>query len=190
MSLSHCCMKLETEIKLRVKDAAEMRRRRKEAGAVHKRTARQVDGIFDYPDSRMKKKGEVMRLRVLIPVWPDGKRVAIVTHKGKKEGNGAVKVRREDEFATNDLKGALEELESMGLVKKLEYLKLTEFWKLGRVKITLDNFPQYPELGYFLELEADLKEIEKGMKLLSLSRKDAVKETYPEMIWKIIDKKN
>ncbi|MEK6953411.1 MAG: class IV adenylate cyclase [Candidatus Micrarchaeota archaeon] len=182
-------MMLETEIKLRVKDPKKIREKLRAAGALHTKTAKQVDGIFDYPDGRMKKKGEVMRLRVLIPIWPDGERIAIVTRKGKKRGKGAVKVRTENEFETDDLKGALEELKEQGLEKKLEYMKQTEFWTLGKIKVTLDHFPHFPELGYFLELEASLKEIEKGMKLLSLSKKDAVKETYPEMMWKILNKK-
>lgn len=179
-------MKLETEIKLRVKDPKGIREKLAQAGARHTKTAKQIDGIFDYPDSGLKKKGEVMRLRVLIPIWPDGERIAIVTHKGKKKGRGAVKVRSEDEFTTKDLKGALEELGRMGLVKKMEYLKHTEFWKLRRIKITLDNFPHFPELGYFLELEADEKEIARGMRLLGLSGKDAVRETYPEIMAKVI----
>ncbi|MFH1258170.1 MAG: class IV adenylate cyclase [Candidatus Micrarchaeota archaeon] len=179
---------IETEIKLKVKNVPEMRERLKNAGATHTKTTRNYDGIFDYPDHRLKKKGEVMRLRVIEPVWPDGERKAILTFKGKKKEKGAIKEREETEFETKDLGGALMELHELGLRKQLEYLKVTEFYKLGKIKITLDHFPHYSELGYFLELEANRREIEAGMKKLKLSWKDAASETYPEMLRKIIRK--
>lgn len=175
---------IETEIKLKVKNAAEMRKMLKEAGAVHTKTARNYDSFFDYPDNRLKNKGEVMRLRIMEPVWPDGDRKAILTFKGKKKETGAIKEREETEFETKDLGGALMELHELGLRKQLEYLKATEFYRLGKNKITLDHFPHYPELGYFMELESSRSEIEKGMKKLKLQIKDAVQETYPEMLKK------
>ncbi|MFH0972133.1 MAG: class IV adenylate cyclase [Candidatus Micrarchaeota archaeon] len=178
-------MKLETEVKIAVKDPQGMRKRLKAAGAVHARTARQYDGIFDFPDGKLKKHGEVMRLRVFEPVWPDGEKKAIVTFKGKKREKGIAKVREETEFETDDIGGALLALHELGLEKKLEYLKVTEFYRLGKVKITLDHFPHYHELGYFIELEANKPEIEKGMKRLELSAKDVVHETYPEIVSRV-----
>jgi predicted adenylyl cyclase CyaB len=179
-------MKYETEVKIKVKDPAAMRKKLHESGALHTKTARQYDGIFDFKDERLKKNGEVMRLRVLEPVWPDGDRKAIITFKGKKKSAGITKVRSETEFETDDIGGSLIALHELGLVKKLEYLKITEFYKLGKIKITLDHFPHYRELGYFIELEANKREIEKGMKLLNLKKKDGVKETYPEILHRII----
>ncbi len=175
-------MNLETEVKVRAKDPQGMRRRLREAGAVHTRTARQHDGIYDFQDGKLKKRGEVLRLRVFEPVWPDGKKKAILTFKGKKREKGIVKVREETEFETDDIGGALLALQEMGLVRKLEYLKVTEFYKLGKIKITLDHFPHFHELGYFIELEANKRDIEIGMKKLKFGAKDVVHETYPEIV--------
>ncbi|MFH1258183.1 MAG: CYTH domain-containing protein [Candidatus Micrarchaeota archaeon] len=175
-------MPVETEIKIRVKDAAAVRKKLEAAGAAHTKTARQYDGIFDFRDGRLMRRGELFRLRVLEPVWPDGDKTVILTFKGKKKRKGVVKEREETEFETKDMGGAMIALHEMGLEKKMEYLKKTEFYKLGKIKITLDHFPHYPELGHFIELEADEREINRGMRLLGLSKKDAVKETYPELI--------
>jgi predicted adenylyl cyclase CyaB len=173
---------IETEIKLRVNDPAEMRIRLKEAGAVHRKTGRNHDSFFDYPDKRLQKKGELMRLRITDQIWPDGKRKAVLTFKGRKTQKGAIKQREETEFETKDLGGALIELHELGLRKQLEYLKVTEFYKMGELKITLDHFPHFRELGYFMELEGTEKQIATGMKKLKLNKKDAEMQAYPEIL--------
>ncbi len=175
-------MGVEIEIKLKVEDAPKLRKKLIESGGVHTSTARQIDGIFDFPDERLKRRGEVMRLRVFEPVWPDGERVAIVTFKGKNKGKGKLKSRTETQMETDDLGGAMETLREMGLGRKMEYLKLTEFYQLGKLKVTLDRFPHFADLGYFIELEGSKAEIEKGLKKLKLQKKNAVRETYPEII--------
>jgi predicted adenylyl cyclase CyaB len=177
---------IETEIKLKVNDPAEMRVRLKAAGAMHKKTGRNHDSFFDYPDKRLQRKGELMRLRVTDQIWPDGDRKAVLTFKGKKTQKGAIKRREENEFETKDLGGALVELYELGLRKQLEYLKVTEFYKFKELKITLDHFPHFRELGYFMELEGTEKQIEMGMKKLKLSNKDAELRAYPEIISKLV----
>ncbi|MEK6842958.1 MAG: class IV adenylate cyclase [Candidatus Micrarchaeota archaeon] len=181
-------MALEIEIKLHVTDPSKMRSKIKEAKGMHTGTARQYDGIFDFPSGKLFKRGELFRLRVLEPVWPDGDKTAIITFKGKRKLKGAVKSREETEFETHDIPGALLTLKEMGLEKKMEYLKSTEFYKLGKLKITLDHFPHYKELGYFLELEGTRLDIAKGMKKLGLSEKDAEKLSYPEIMARLLKK--
>lgn len=182
-------MALEIEIKVHVKDPSRMRSKIKEARGQHTKTARQYDGIFDFPNGKLFKRGELFRLRIIEPVWPDGEKKAIITFKGKRKLNGAVKSREETEFETGDIRGALLTLKEMGLEKKMEYLKSTEFYRLGKLKITLDHFPQLKELGHFIELEGTRLDIEKGMKKLGLDEKDAEKLSYPEIMAKLFKKK-
>jgi predicted adenylyl cyclase CyaB len=183
-------MALEIEVKARVRDLHGMRTL-VEHIAPYVRTVKQVDTILDYADGRLKKHGKVMRVRELETIHGRGKgaKKTVITLKGKRRDDGS-EVKRREEIEEEALAGAQEVFfaaAEMGLHPKLAYEKIREDYGEGELKICIDFFPRHAQLGHFIEIEAPSeKEVKAAMEQLGIERRDVVKETYPEIIGKLI----
>ncbi|MFH1199490.1 MAG: hypothetical protein V1708_00315, partial [Candidatus Micrarchaeota archaeon] len=67
------------------------------------------------------------------------------------------------------------------------YEKIREDYGQGGLKICIDFFPRHAHLGHFIEIEAPSeKEVRAVMEQLGIERRDVVKETYPEIIGRLV----
>lgn len=88
------------------------------------------------------------------------------------------KKRPETNLPVDNAKSALELLKGLGFKKEWTYEKKREYIKIGKAIVTIDKMPV---VGYFLEIEAEPKQIEKTVKLLGLDLKDGIKKGYPTL---------
>ena len=175
---------MEVEVKCR----ADVRAlRRKLAGkARYVQTVRQKDYLLDYKDAKLKKKDQVFRVReeyVLHgPNW--GEKRVFVTFKGKKRKAKLAKVREEvEEEVHANVEEVLAEAEGMGLRPRLQYEKIREYYQMKEASVEIDFFPQYKELGPFVEIEGkDERHIANVMKQLGLKREDVEPKSYPQLV--------
>ena len=124
----------------------------------------EVDASFyDFPDSRLKKDGSLLRLRT------KGEN-AELTFK-KKISKEEAKIMKELEIKLDDPASMKRILDTIGLVKQKSYVKYRSSYKLGDVSFELDTFPGIPT---FLEIEApSIAEIKVHAEKLGLSMADA-----------------
>lgn len=171
----------EIEVKVRVSDVTELKRRLASLGARFKARARQLDSILDFADGRLRKGDQLLRVREIVE---KGKRVTIVTFKGPQQRAARLKVREEVQFETGGKKKEVVKLFSrLGLREFLEFEKLTEFWELRGAKISLDSFPKIPEMGKFFEIEAASEKKVLGlMRLMGVDADDVEPRNYVEMV--------
>lgn len=160
---------VETEVKIRVADAAGALNRLHDAGLVQK-TPRlfEVNQVFDRPTGEIRARGELLRIR----------RVAdnvIITYKGKAEV-GVHKSREELEISVSDFATCEKIFLRIGFVQIFRYEKYrTEFHRPGEPGIvTLDETP----IGTFLELEGSPEWIDTLANLLGFRPADYVTASY------------
>jgi adenylate cyclase, class 2 len=127
---------------------------------------------YDYPDERLKKNGECLRLRT------KGDKVEF-TYKGtitKEE----VKAMNELEVNVSNL-GILEQmLLALGFEKTKEQIKHRSSYRLGEVSFEFDTLPNLPT---YLEIEAPNRELlQKSVERLGYSMKDTKPWTGGDVI--------
>ncbi|MFH1107467.1 MAG: class IV adenylate cyclase [Candidatus Micrarchaeota archaeon] len=184
-------MALEIEAKARVRDLHGLRTL-VEAFAPYRRTVKQTDSILDYADGRLKRRGKVMRVREEEVLHGEGagEKRTVITLKGKRRDAGSAVKRREEteEEALSGMHDVLEAAGELGLRPVLAYEKIREDYDArdGGIKICIDSFPRHKELGHFIEIEAKSgKEVRRVMAELGIEDRDAVRQTYPEIIGKL-----
>jgi adenylate cyclase class 2 len=166
--------KKEVEIKLRLTDVAEGRRRLRQAGfRVVRRRVLERNVIFDTPGHALRRRGLLLRLRT------SGAR-SLVTFKGPSE-RGKHKIRKEIEF---ELRGGgeacLEVFEALGYRPAFRYEKYRTEYVLKPVsagRAMLDETP----VGVFLELEGPPHWIDRTARRLGFREADYVTATYAEL---------
>lgn len=143
-------MAVETEIKFRVADLDDLRRRLQAAG-FHLETPRSFESnvLYDTPDRRMRARTEILRIRDYAGKWK-------LTHKRLPEGSlGADppaerhKHRIETETEVSDGEALAEVFRSLGLVAAFRYEKWRTEWSDGQGHCVVDETP----IGNYAELE-------------------------------------
>lgn len=189
----------EIEVKLRVADMGAFARRLKALGAKRLGRVHEMNTLYDTPRGRFRKRGHLLRLRVLTPA--DGATTrhggasagprALLTFKGPslrlEEANGPrgsggpggqrYKVRRELEVALDDPGPARAILEALGLVRAFRYEKFRTSYAVPRhsgVKLELDETP----IGTFAEIEGPPRSIDRLARRLGYSPKDYITLSY------------
>src|SRR5579883_2221618 len=152
---------VETEIKLRVPDAAHGRRLLRSAGfRVSQRRAFEANTVFDTADLRLRKR--------------EVRRAGKLTYKGPGS-SGRHKSREELEIAAADPRTLSAILEKLGFHPAFRYEKYrTEFRRDGGGEATLDETP----IGVFLELEGSPRWIDRTARRLGFSERDYVTLSY------------
>ncbi len=165
----------ETEIKLAVRDAKEIRWRLTELGF---RTvlARHFESnyLFDFPDQRLRK------ARCLIRVRLAGDR-GLLTYKGSPVSSHDYKIRREIETHVEDGHQMGEILLHLGLRQVFCYEKFRTIYA-PRGKRDVDEAPHVvfdeTPIGNYLELEGPQRWIDEVARQLGFSRRDYITESY------------
>jgi adenylate cyclase class 2 len=139
-------MAIETEIKFRIDDAAELANRLEKAGfRLETPRAFESNVLFDTPDRAMRARTEILRIRHY------GER-CVVTHKRLPDvgpGEDLHKHRVETETTVGDGDVLAEIFESVGLVAVFRYEKWRSEWSDGEGHCVVDETP----IGNFAELE-------------------------------------
>jgi adenylate cyclase class 2 len=168
----------ETEIKLRVRDAAELKRRLRQLGWHAARRRDERNFVYDRPDGSLKAAGYLLRVREI------GKRCAL-TVKAPTAAKSIHKVREEYEIQTRDTGELRRILEALGYQLSWRYDKFrTSFRKPDAGKIELDQTP----IGDFVELEGEPAWIDQTAAELGFSKDEYITKTYAELFFEYRDK--
>lgn len=166
----------ETEVKIRVQDARDMKERLLGSGAALARERHlETNVLYDFPDEGLRKGRQALRLRIT------GKR-ATLTFKGPPQGSRSFKVREEFETQVQNPRQVRGILKALGLRPAFSYRKHRTVFKKGRLTVCLDE----TFAGSFLELEGRRHEITRFARSLGFGRADFIKTDYVELIGKAV----
>jgi adenylate cyclase class 2 len=160
---------VETEIKLRLADAASGRKLL--AGAGFRLTRRRVletNLLFDTPDRELLNQRRLIRLR-----WAGGR--CLLTYKGPPV-SGPHKQREEIEVVVSDWSAMEAILKQLGLQPAYRYEKYRSEYQRPKEPglVTLDETP----VGTFLELEGSPAWIDETADRLGFRKKDYITKSY------------
>jgi adenylate cyclase, class 2 len=165
----------EVEIKFRIDNPRELTRRLRASGfrLVTKRT-HEMNTLYDFPDQRLRKRGEILRLRKYGSEW-------LLTHKAKGAA-GRHKTRVETQTKVDDGRKMEAILEALGFSPTFRYEKFRSEWSDGRGDVVVDHTP----LGDFCEIEGLPRWIDQIAAKLGIERRNYITKTYAELFneWK------
>ncbi len=192
--------KQEIEIKLRVRDAAALRRVFRRLGARAEKRVHEMNELFDTPHATLRKRGQLLRLRTETPRDRKGEARFVLTFKGPGQtdqewqkapapsaplGTGRsrrykgaqYKVREETEFILPDARGFLALMAGSGLRRSFRYEKMRTSYGIpgaGGVHLELDETPA----GVFLELEGPRRAIDRLARRLGYGPEEYITRSY------------
>ena len=163
---------LEIEVKLRVGDAAEARRKLLALGArLVRERALEENILFDVPGGGLAAKGQALRLRIV-------GRKAFLTFKGAPRKSRSFKVREEFETEVRNGKSMKRILAALGFREAFAYRKHRTWLRTNRLAVTLDE----TAVGIFIELEGERHEITRFARSLGYKRTEFITRSYVAMI--------
>ncbi|MGB9235941.1 MAG: class IV adenylate cyclase [Terriglobales bacterium] len=168
-------MAREVEIKFRIAELKAL------ATALKRNGFRQVtprthesNSLYDMPGQKLRKKGELLRLRKYGDAW-------VLTHKAKgKAGLYKVRVELETRVERGDQMDAI--LHALGFAPTFRYEKVRAEWSDGTGHVVLDETP----IGNFGEIEGPPRWIDRTAKALGIAPADYITQTYADLFftWK------
>lgn len=164
-------MSIETEIKFRVADVAELGERLRRSG-FQEQTPRAFESnvLYDTPDRKMRARTEILRIRNYGGKW-------MVTHKRLPDagpGEDAHKHRIETETGVSDGEVLAEVFRSIGLVPAFRYEKWRSEWSDDEGHCVIDETP----IGNFAELEGSPEWIDRTAARLGVARSEYITLSY------------
>ncbi len=132
----------EIEIKFRVEDLRALNRRLRQSGfrLVTRRT-HEMNTLYDLPGQRLRKRGELLRLRKYGTKWT-------LTHKTKgRAGRHKTRVENETQVADGIRMDII--LRTLGFAPSFRYEKFRAEWSDGKGHVVVDETP----IGNFGEIE-------------------------------------
>jgi adenylate cyclase class 2 len=165
----------EVEIKFRIADVRALTRALKRAGFKQiTRSTHEMNTLYDLPGQKLRKRGELLRLRQYGKEW-------ILTHKAKGTA-GRHKVRVERETRVEDGKQMDEILRALGFEPTFRYEKYRAEWSDGKGHVVVDRTP----IGNVGEIEGPARWIDRTARALGIARENYVTQTYAAMFfeWK------
>jgi adenylate cyclase class 2 len=164
-------MSIETEIKFRVEDPADLARRLQEAG-FHEETPRTFESnvLFDTPDRTMRSRTEILRIRSYGGRW-------VITHKRLPDGRPGEDVHKhriETETQVGDGEVLAQVFKSIGLVEAFRYEKWRSEWSDNQGHCVIDETP----IGIFAELEGAPDWIDRTAVQLGVDRSSYITLSY------------
>ncbi len=165
----------EVEIKFLVRDAAALERDLRELGfrLLTPRT-HEMNVLYDTPDRRLRRAGELLRLRQYGGRW-------ILTHKARGEaGRHKSRVETETEVADGQQLHAI--LRALGFAPSFRYEKFRSEWSDGKGHVVLDCTP----IGDVAEIEGEPAWIDATAAALKVGRDAYITSNYAQMFadWK------
>jgi len=165
----------EIEIKFRIADLRELRRRlRKEGFRLLTPRSHEINTLYDLPGNPLRRRGELLRLRQYGSDW-------VLTHKAKAS-DARHKTRVETETKVGDGKKVDAILRALGYRPTFRYEKFRAEWESGKGHVVVDETP----IGDFGELEGPARWIDKTAAMLGIHRSDYITDTYAGLFfsWK------
>jgi adenylate cyclase class 2 len=165
----------EVEIKFRIADVRALTRALKRAGFKQiTRSTHEMNTLYDLPGQKLRKRGELLRLRQYGKEW-------ILTHKAKGTA-GRHKVRVERETRVEDGKMMDEILRALGFAPTFRYEKYRAEWSDGKGHVVIDKTP----IGNVGEIEGPARWIDRTARALGTASEDYITQTYAAMFfeWK------
>jgi adenylate cyclase class 2 len=170
---------VETEIKFRVDDLANLAGRLEQAG-FHLDTPRTFESnvLYDTPDRKMRANTEILRIRTY-----GGK--CTLTHKrlpDRSPGEDRHKHRVETETQVSDGNALAEVFQSLGLIPAFRYEKWRTEWSDGQGHCVMDETP----IGNFAELEGESEWIDRVAARLGVPHSEYMTLSYGRLFeqWK------
>ncbi len=132
----------EIEIKFRIENLTALTRALKQAGFKQlTRSTHEMNSLYDLPGQKLRKRGELLRLRKYGETW-------VLTHKAKgKAGRHKVRVELETRVENGEQMDAI--LRALGFAPTFRYEKYRAEWRDGTGHLVLDETP----IGNFGEIE-------------------------------------
>lgn len=165
----------EIEIKFLVPDLKALARKLRELGFCEETpSTHEVNTLYDVPGLKLRRKGELLRLRKYGDKWK-------LTHKAK--GNpGRHKSRAEAETSVTDGKQTDAILRALGFVPSFTYEKFRSEWTDGEGQVVLDHTP----IGDIAEIEGKSRWIDRTARVLGVDSKSYITKSYGELFmdWK------
>jgi adenylate cyclase, class 2 len=168
-------MAKEVEIKFCIADPRALTRALKDAGFKQvTRSTHEMNTLYDLPGQKLRKRGELLRLRKYGNSW-------VLTHKAKGK-SGRHKVRTELETRVENGVQMDDILRALGFAPTFRYEKFRAEWSDGKGHAVIDETP----IGTFGELEGPPRWIDTTAQTLGIARQDYVTQTYAELFfaWK------
>jgi adenylate cyclase, class 2 len=168
-------MPKEIEIKFRIDDPLALTRTLKRSG--FKRltpSTREMNSLYDLPGQKLRKRGEMLRLRKYGDTWT-------LTHKAKgKPARHKTRTELETQLKNGQQMDAI--LRALGFAPTFRYEKYRAEWSDGTGHVVLDETP----IGNFGEIEGPPRWIDKIARALGIRRTDYLTDTYAPMFfaWK------
>jgi adenylate cyclase, class 2 len=170
---------IEVEVKVRA-DHEKIRPILKKIGAAKSKVEAQSDTYFAAPHRDFAKTDEALRIRV-----EDGK--SVLTYKGPKL-DGVSKTREELETPVDEVIFT-KILHALGFSEAGKVLKNREFFKAGKITVSLDaveSLGEFLEVEIMAEKEKDLEtsrhKLFEFLKRLGFGEKDSIRTSYLEMV--------
>ncbi len=170
---------METEIKFRVRDVAELAGRLSAAGLrVETARAFEANVLYDTPDRQLRGRTEILRIRTYA-----GR--CVLTHKRLPDagpGEDRHKHRVETETAVADGEALAEVFRSLGLVAAFRYEKWRTEWSDGVGHCVVDETP----IGNYAELEGQPEWIDGVAARLGVAESDYLTLSYGRLfdLWR------
>jgi len=165
----------EIEIKFRIENPRALTRALKRAGFKRfTRSTHEMNSLYDLPGEKLRKRGEMLRLRKYGETW-------MLTHKAKgTTGRHKVRVELETRVENGEQMDAI--LRALGFAPTFRYEKYRAEWSDGKGHVVLDETP----IGNFGEIEGPPGWIDRTARALGIGRSDYITETYAPMFfaWK------
>ncbi len=173
-------MPKEVEIKFRIENLPALTQALNRAGFKRRtRSTHEVNSLYDLAGQKLRKRGEVLRLRKYGDTW-------VLTHKTKGKGRHQTttrhKVRVELETQVQNGLQMDSILRALGFEPTFCYEKYRAEWSDGKGHVVLDETP----LGNFGEIEGPPRWIDQTARALGIAPAAYVTKTYAELFfdWK------
>jgi adenylate cyclase class 2 len=162
----------EVEIKFQIDDLERLKRSLQHAGFQLKTPrTHEMNTLYDVRGSRLRRKGELLRLRQYGSEW-------ILTHKAKGK-TGRHKNRAETEVRVNDGEQMDAILRSLGFQPSFRYEKFRAEWSDGKGHVVIDETP----IGNLGEIEGAPDWIDQTAKALDVTPRQYITSSYAELFY-------
>ncbi len=165
----------EVEIKFLVPDLKALEQKLRDLGFQQETpSTHEVNTLYDLPGQKLRRKGELLRLRKYGDKWK-------LTHKAKGK-MGRHKSRGELETGVADGKQMDALLRALGFAPSFLYEKFRSEWSDGQGHVVLDRTP----IGNLAEIEGKSRWIDRTARALRVDPKDYITKSYAELFfdWK------
>ena len=165
----------EVEIKFRIHDMKALVRALKRSGFTRQTPpTHELNSLYDLPGQKLRKKGELLRLRKYGERW-------LLTHKAKGK-SGRHKTRAELETHVDNGKQMDGILRGLGFAPTFVYEKYRAEWSDNKGHVVLDQTP----LGDIGEIEGPPRWIDLTARALGLTPDEYITKTYADLFftWK------